>query len=831
MRFVFFIWLLLSSFVLQSQVVRGTIVDEQGVGVPFAKVRLQNKAYGTVSNALGIYQIELDQGEHILIFSASGYESKVDTLRIDRSIQEWNVVLMLKVQEVDEVVITYASERDRGKEIMKEVIAKRKFFQESLREYSNSTYCFSSLEKDRLSENDSVEETIGKEKMNVIEWESKSSFKSPNRYKDVFTAYQDYSEGRSGPATVTMGVDIDMGRTIAPQGGLPVNPYLFVRGIRDFHFSLFDNTIEEPKLTRSPLISPLAFDALVHYHFYLKGSFLDENGGYVYEIFVEPRFQYEALFEGTLFIRKDSWELVSCDLAINPQSLIYFKEMQLVADYKKVGDRLVPTRREFVYSIKEGKTRIYGRILLNHSNYTFSVDDTERKFWLEESVYSDDAFDKDSSYWNEQRPFALQAFEARFLREQDSIQKYQESDAYHFKQDSIRNRITFLSVLFGEIGYANSKKGYAVFLPGLIQQVVPFGVGGYRHRLSPTYDQELKSGKEFSINPYVDYGFRNGDLKGGLSGSFMFDPLHFTRVGFDIGDVYDFISSNQNIQGTLAPANRVRNQKVEINFRRELVNGLYMKAIFHYSDRQSIEGIEYPEWVQVFGDFQNPQPFERYKIFLTTFDFEYHFRQRYIIKNGRKYVLGSPWPVLNIQYKKAIPQLFGTEANFDFLEFRLRDEINLKQFGNSEVNFVGGAFLQKTDLRVIEHTFFRPSDRYFFSNPVYTMQLLDTALNTNNSYAQLNFIHHFNGLFLNKVWGLNRLKLEETIGGGLLLIPDANFTQFEFYAGVERAFRIRRELFKIGVYGVTQVNTLSKASVHLKIGFNMYNAFRDKWDY
>src|SRR5690606_5039008 len=114
------------------------------------------------------------------------------------------------------------------------------------------------------------------------------------------------------------------------------------------------------------------------------------------------------------------------------------------------------------------------------------------------------------------------------------------------------------------------------------------------------------------------------------------------------------------------------NQKVEINFRRELVNGLYMKAIFHYSDRQSIEGIEYPEWVQVFGDFQNPQPFERYKIFLTTFDFEYHFRQRYIIKGGRKYVLGSPWPVLNIQYKKAIPQLFGTEANFDFLELRLR---------------------------------------------------------------------------------------------------------------------------------------------------------------
>ena len=147
------------------------------------------------------------------------------------------------------------------------------------------------------------------------------------------------------------------------------------------------------------------------------------------------------------------------------------------------------------------------------------------------------------------------------------------------------------------------------------------------------------------------------------------------------------------------------------------------------------------------------------------------------------------------------------------------------------MKFRAGTFLLKQDLRIIEHTFFRPSDRYFFSNPINTLQLLDTALNTANSYFQLNYIHHFNGFFLNKFWMINRLKLEETVGGSMLLIPDANFAQIEFYAGIERKIRIRKSIFKLGVYAVSQANSLTKASLNFKIGVNFYNSFTDKWDY
>jgi hypothetical protein len=291
------------------------------------------------------------------------------------------------------------------------------------------------------------------------------------------------------------------------------------------------------------------------------------------------------------------------------------------------------------------------------------------------------------------------------------------------------------------------------------------------------------------------------------------------------------MNNYQSIQGTFAPANRVWNRKLEINHRMELLNGLYFKCGFQYSNRQSITGITYPSWVDQFGFFSIPEPFEGYKVFMTELEFSYHFRQKYLLKGNQKVIVGSQWPVLTLQYKKGYPHLFGGQSDFDFMELRLTDEIHFGTFGLSEYKLISGAFLRKNDLRLVEHKFFRTSDKFFFSNPINSLQLLDTALNTSNSYLQFNAIHHFNGCFLNKIWLINKLKLQETVGGSLLLIPDAHFAQAELYVGLERQLRIRKSIFKLGVYAVTAGSTFDRSNTHIKFGINFYDAFRNKWNY
>lgn len=816
-----------------SQIVKGKITDSQGLEIPFAKVRVENSGYGTVANAEGNYQIELKNGKYILVYSAYGFENKIDTIEVLEEFTMHSIVLQELVQKIDEVVIKAQTTKERGKEIMKEVIDKRSYFDELLSEFSCETYCFSSLEKDKIDslKKDSI---IGREKLNLIEWRSKSYFKKQAKFKDEFYAYNDFADPTPefvGGATISYG---GTEQNLAPEGGgMENNPYLFVTSLKDAHLSLFDNAIDAPKITQNPIVSPMAFNAFFYYNFYLEDSFLDSTNNFVFEISVKPKFDYEALFEGTLFIRDKSWELVSYDLGVNPKAMFFFKDLHIICDYKKIGEHIVPVRKEFVYDIKEGKTIINGLIRLSHEDYTFEVDDSKSKFWLETSVFADDAFDKDTAYWNKKRPFTLKEIEKNFMHDQDSIISYHESEAYLRKQDSIRNQFKWWSIFVGTIGHVNSFKKYEFYATPLIEQVVPFGVGGYRHKLGVSYRKEFKNGWKLAVSPSIDYGFYNKDLKGSFDGSVMYNPLNFSTLGFVIGDMYDFVSNNLNIAQSILPvSNRVRNQKFELNYKQELFNGLYFKTTLHYSDRSSIENIQNPPWLDTLqflvGDVQ---PFERYKICLATFDLEYHFKQKYMIRKNRKIVFGSPYPTLYFQYKKALPNLLGSTADFDFVEFKVQDEIKLNSFGNADVKFIAGAFLQQKDLRFIENKFFRRSDQFFFSDPANTLQLLDTALTTNKSYMQFNFIHHFNGYFLNKIWLINKLKLEETIGGGFLTIPDAKFSQVEFFAGLERKCRIKKTIFKLGVYACTQDNSFDKGSVTFKFGVNFYDAFMDKWTY
>lgn len=723
---------------LCAQDLQGTVRNSAGETIPFAKIKVQNSIHKTTANKDGFFKLSLKSGKYSIDFSAIGYESKADTIFISKGSHDHDVVLLELTNVLDEVIVSNLSKRERGKEIMLQAIEKRPFYQDLLSEFSCNTYCLSTLKQDKYDTlfKDSV---IGKETIDMIEWRAKSFYEKPIRFKDEFYAYNDFKDNSSDYNSVSFSVDIESNPTLAPEGNaLSSNPYLFVNGMKEAHFSLLDNTIEAPRIAQNPLISPLAFNAMLFYAFYLEETYSDSLERLIHVISVKPKFSYEALFEGKIWIQDSTWELVTYDLEVNPGVLVYFKNIRIKADYQHADERIVPVSKSFNYSIKEGKKLIEGNVNLVQTDYNFEKIEKSSKFWLESSSFDDKAFDRDSSYWEKNRPFSLNEIEQAYIHKQDSIINYHESDEYLHKQDSVRNRISFVSIFFNGFGHVNSFKKYSFTFNPLVSQVIPFGVGGYRHRLQFVYRKEFNSGKYFTVEPDLDYGFLNKDLKGGIGGTFMYNPLNFSKVGFEIGDVYDFVTSNQNIQGTFAPSNRVRNKKISASFSRELINGLYLKSSILFSDRQSIDSLKYPTWISFFGNFQQAQNFDPYRIFLTTIDLEYHFRQKYFIRKNRKYVLGSPWPIVNLTYKKGIPSIIGSQSNFDFVEFQIRDELNFKSFGNSDLKFVAGVFLQKQNLRVIENKFFRPSDRIFFSNPVTTLQLLDTALNTSNSYFQFN---------------------------------------------------------------------------------------------
>ncbi|MCR9171374.1 MAG: DUF5686 and carboxypeptidase regulatory-like domain-containing protein [bacterium] len=830
MKTVFTLLLLLFGLNANAQIVVGTINDELGEPIPFSKVWVKSTSYGTVANGKGEFKLELEKvGEYELRFSAATYEPFDTTLLINSETVYFSPQLQPIVLEVGEVTVEATNKRQRGKELMKKVIDKRGDFFDATSNYSCKTYCFTSLDKRTENTSDTIpdESPLNMKTMNITEWYGQSYYKSLNRYKDVIEGYRDYSEKANSSVTVSMSFgDEELGE----QGSLPTNPYVLINGLEDADINIFRNYISAPLISQRPLISPLAYNALLNYNFFLEGSFY-EDGFEIAEVRVEPIFAEEGLFYGTLYINLTTLAPVSYELGINAGVMHYFKDMRIITQYDMINDRPTVKKREFIYRIKEGKNFIHGNIEVSHSDYAFEYNSDERGFWTETRRYVPDAFDKDTTYWTNLRPFQLSDGAREFIRKQDSIYQYEQSEEFLMMQDSVYNTLTVWDFLFNGVGFRNTFKKQTIRFTPLTEQVIPFGVGGWRHALGVYYRKGFDNNKEIELRPRIDYGFRNQDVKGSLGVGFTYDPLRFSRLYIEGGDVYDFVNTYESIQGTLGPANRVRNQKLVIEHELEVLNGLYLATNILYSRRRSIDSLSFPEWTDIFGNFQQPQEFQDYNTFMTEIEFAYYFQQRYIIKNGKKYITSNKWPRMSFLYRKGYPNIFEAQSDFDYLELGIHDRIDLKGLGQSEVKLVAGSFVQKKDLRLIENRFFRTSDRWFFSNPVTSLQMLDTALNTSNSFLQANFIHHFNGFFLNKIWGINKLGLEETIGGALLMVPESNFNQIEFYVGLERMFRIRKQLFKIGFYAVASDNNFESAAIRYKFGVNFYDSFRKKWDY
>ena len=109
--------------------------------------------------------------------------------------------------------------------------------------------------------------------------------------------------------------------------------------------------------------------------------------------------------------------------------------------------------------------------------------------------------------------------------------------------------------------------------------------------------------------------------------------------------------------------------------------------------------------------------------------------------------------------------------------------------------------------------------------------MLGPSIHTSNPYLQAHYLHRFNGVLLNKVPLVKKLQLQEVVGGGALFIQDNNFRHAEAYAGLEKIFKIKRQLFRIGCYYSVADSNYSNLSGQIKFGIDFYDSFRNSRTY
>jgi hypothetical protein len=817
------------SLATHAQKINGIILStDSDEPLPFTHVYIPDSPYGSFADEEGKYDLQLPAGSYQVYYSILGYKTMVVDLKVKKDTL-LNIYLDNEGISLSEVVVS-AKKENLGKQIIKKVIDKKKTLKEFPDKYIADRY-FKTLiisnnppeDSNRVSKSDFFPVYMNENNARLFVNGTKSKLEISSELKLT---------SDNGLARATM-MDVDR-RFMSQQTMVTYNPLdIFSKVGSVKELDIYKNQINNGSLSDRPISSPIGPAAFANYRFRLTDLELLENGDTLFTVKISPIFKQAPLFEGYVKVNSSSWLITTANLMINPNALPLLSRFAIRLEYSMIADNIwIPTETDIDFEAKMGENIYKGNTTVIQSDFNTEPIFRQNFFNRELVRYLPEALEKDSLSYSGKRPAPLTDDEIYFIKARDSISRKLTDPEYLREQDSIYNRITPLDVLVYGVGIRRRSIGLSYYINSLLESIQPLGVGGYRQRLGGSVTKEFSNNNELDLGLGISYGFNNNDLKGSARLSYMYLPLKFARVYGGFKDRYDLITINQSISAILSRSNFVRVRGWNLGHRMEIWNGIYLDAEVEYEHKNSIDDLVLSDWSEfLFGELNEPLPFEEYNGFILNLDLVIIFDQKYITRGRKKIVLGSDFPTLKIQYKKGIPGILKSEINFDQIDLSLAHRPPATKFGSMNWELKAGAFLNQKSLRFIEYKYFRGSDPYIFTSPLENFQLLGPTLSTPNAFYQGNIIHHFDGFIMDKIPWINKLQLEIIAGAGSLAIPNQDFIHGEVFAGLGKKFKLWGEIVQIAAYAITADNTIDKLNVEYKIGMNFYNAFTGSWIY
>lgn len=813
-------------------------VTSNGEALGHASIRVKGSTYGVITNGKGYYYMELPAGTYSLICDFVGMvplEKQVTltgNMSLDFDLVEDNEVL-------GTLVIKSGGE-DPAYGIIRKVIKNKVNINQNLESYICNVYIKASIEKENLKRPDTINsEIVTKKRVNFIESYSDVYYKQ-GHFKEVKKAYKDLSEKQNSGSTVS----VSFNESDPTQPGSVITPELFFTKISDGNFDFLQNRMDLATLGEMPITSPISNAALLSYNYKLEETFY-EGDDVIAKITVIPKYEFSALFSGTIFISKKTNTLKSVNLDINPQSLAFFDRFTVIQDYTLVGDTvLIPERQEFYYDTRNGKNKTtYGHTLATYKNYQFNSTISNRFMNRGQVVYEDSSYDASLDFWKSIRPTGLKQFEKDFIHTQDSIVAHHRSDAYLDVQDSMYNSLNVWDFLLNGIVHRNREKGTRWYILPLIAQVQVNNIDGYRHTLGGSFTKVWTKEKDLRLNGGLDYGITNKNVRGHIQARFMYDPKKFSRVRVKYTNQYTMLNTRANISSTLSPSNFVENIGYGIGHEQEYWNGFYLSTYLDYNQYAPFKGKKLDEVWDLFPDFSEPQEFQPFEELVLTMRARFTFKQQYEILPYKKVITGSKYPVIDLTYTKGIKPFLKSDVNFDYLQLGTKYVFKLFKIGTTRLEAQAGRFINDREVRLSGLKYIRGSDKYYFSNPLQTAQLVEArGYQTANGYLQAGLMHHFNGQLLRKVPIIKHTGLQLATGGYLLGLEGGYVTlgsettkgsigHAEVLVGLERPVRMFKQMFRFGAYYAVGQNSNTGFNQGFKFGIDFYNTVSKLWQY
>lgn len=821
--------LFLVNCLFAQQKLSGYVNDETGTPIPFAKIFVKNDPDNrTLADANGYYEMRLYRGEYFLIIQVNGYQTKevyvtVNDMAVTQNIQIFpeniqaieNVdVRVKKYNPGREIILKVVNRRDtinmwnfphsvnvsikasedidRKEKEIKSKKKREKIEQEQVEAINNDPFAVQKKEIIDFSRN-----------MNIIEVNLLRHWGGNNKVKEIRNAYNLKGSER--------------------------NELYYTSTIKS-NFNFFKNLLLLDDLHQTPVSSPISGPGILSYKYRLVDQY-EENGQKIHKIQIIDRSTSSTTLSGFIYVYDSIWMIQKLDLSMQKGNLLIYDYFKIEQEYDNYGDTLsVLKSQKLSYGVKYKNSESTCTTVANFTDYNFEPNFEEKFFNNELSITEEEAYKKDSNYWNDQRQIELTEKEKDFIRIKDSIYDYTHRQEYLDSIDADFNKVTALKVLWFGIDHRNRPKKIQWTFSSAAGFIRPIFIAGPRIAPGFNYFKKWENGNSIDGYSEVSVGILNGDIKGNTNWDFIYDPFHFGRFRMDFGHGFDVIRGYDAITQIYKRDNFIEATSLSVGHSYEILNGLFLDTDFEFTERRSLIGYKFLD-TDDFLENNDPTEFESYQAGILSINLSYTPQQKYMREPNRKVILGSKWPTFYAYYEKGVPTLFGSDVNHDYLLGGIMQTFKIGTIGTSKYHVKTGAFLNSKVLKDADQKFHRRSDPIWFSNPLHSFQALDSTMPTRKMYFEGHFVHHDNGAIINKIPFMKKTRIGLVVGFGALYVPEFDWQHYELIFGLERNIKFSKRRLRIGVYGVLADGNRMAPRATWKVSFALLDNRNMKWNF
>ena len=737
-NFILLLFLLPAAGIAQT-VVKGKVTDaNSGDPIPFANIIFKGTTHGTTTDFDGNFTVKTSSSADSLVVSYMGYTTRTKKVQPGIS-QVVNFQLEEVVTNLQEIV--FEAGENPAFEILRNVVRnKSSNDKRKLTAYEYDTYTKIEVDVDNMSDDfrqrkmikkitqvlDSVEQIAGEDGKPILPIFISESVSKFYYRTDPQLRFENILKSKIN------GIGIQDGTLVTQFVGSSFQEYNF-----------YQNWLN---IVTKEFASPLADGWRLYYNYDLTDSlYIGED--FCYRLDFHPKSPQDLAFTGTVWITKNEWALKQVDATVGKQAnLNFIEKIRIQQELEKTSDGAwLPIKNRVLIDISELSRTSAGMLAKFYtSNKNIVVNQPRAPSFYEHEIQMEEnarQFEKEE-YWDTLRHEPLSETEKNVYRMIDTLQSIPVVKTY---TDIIKIVVN---------GYYTAGK---INIGPYISLIALNNIEGFR--LQPGFKTNYDFSKKWVLGGSIGYGFEDERVKYSAFVQNILSRERWTtmtfsarsdlgRVGIDdeiLADSYLFVAAQRF--GTFRRPYYF--DETRFDFQRELVRGLNQRVGFRYSTFRPIFD---------FGYFSEEYPndtlatYENAELILET---RFARDELFIINDNERLSLGtSKWPEVTLRYTHGFKGVAGSDFDYDKLRLKVKKRVRYGPMGVGYFTFTGEYVFSKLPYPLL--SLHIGNQTPFFAHVLYN--LMDYGEFVSDRYASLHYSHHFEGLLLNRIPLMRKLK-------------------------------------------------------------------------